>query len=156
MTIDHGPTGFSKMIKPDKHEKGKFEVGGQTFRNPVKETRIPNYLLDNLRPLATRAFIAESGDSDTSGQSRLDQQMAQMSKKFREEQPEEVWKRTIATIMKQKGVTAEKIATDLFETDEDAFRNLWMGQSPHKILPRIVGAIEIELHKNWPGAPIRR
>lgn len=146
--------GFGKPIVPLNRRGDRVRIGDKILGNPVKEGRILPELLDNLRTLAIRAYLLQSGDSDSFGQSKLDDEAKKMQKKFPNEQPEEVWRRTIATIIGD-GVSAEVIAEKLFDTSAEDVKTVWMGASPHENRGKAIEQIRDELLIYWTSAPQR-
>ena len=148
------PERFKKYIVPGK-TKGSIVIkteGGvdRKMSNPAKEKYITPDLLENLKTLAIEAAVGESDDS--SGQSYLDRELDKLKKKYPEEQPQEVWRRTLATLMAD-GVDIESIAGALLSTNERFYIALNLGASSQAQRKDKLKMLEDKISEYWPSSP---
>ena len=149
-----GKEHFHKFIVPGK-TKGSIVIkteGGEDrmMSNPVKEKYIPSDLLENLKTLAIEAAAGET--DDTIGQSYLDKEFDKLKKKYPGEQPQEVWRRTLATLMAD-GVNVEDIAGALLSTNTRFYTALHLGTSSKARNRDKLKMIEDKIMEFWPSSP---
>ena len=110
---------FRKILKPGPTKDVlKIETEGEVsgiIKDLSREKTIPADLLDNLKSLAV---MAEADPASSSDQEWLNKSLNKLRKKFPTEQPKEVWRRTLATLMAE-WVDTESIATTLLSTNDE-------------------------------------
>ena len=148
------PERFKKFIVPGK-TKGSIVIRseGEADRkigNPAKEKRIQADLLENLKSLAIEAAVGEYEDS--AGQQYLNLELEKLKKKFPEEQPQEVWRRTLATLMAD-GVDIESIAGALLSTNERFYIAMHLGASSEAQRVDKLKMLEDKISEYWPSSP---
>jgi hypothetical protein len=144
---------FKKIIRPGIINGSIIiETQGEadkTLKNPVKEKYIPAYMLENLRSLAVRA---EAGSEDTAGQLWLKEELDKLRKKYPEEQPEEVWRRTLATLMRG-GMDTESVAAALLVTNANFYTKMSLGEMTDTEKNGRMENLKDEILKYWPSSP---
>jgi len=129
-----------------KTEGGEDKV----VKNPAKEVFISPDLLENLKSLAIEAAVGESDDS--AGQSYLDSELEKLNKRFPEEQPQEVWRRTLATLM-AGGVDVESIAGALLASNERFFTAVNLGNLTQTQRSEKLAMLQDKIVMFWPSSP---
>jgi hypothetical protein len=147
-------THFNKTIFPGK-ARGSIVIktegqDDEVIGNSAKERHIPPELLENLKSLAIEAAVGESEDS--SGQSYLDQELTKLDKRYPQEQPQEVWRRTLATLMAD-GVDIESIAGALLTTNERFYASLNLGNLSQAQRKDKLKMLETKISEFWPSSP---
>lgn len=149
-----GPERFKRYIIPGK-TKGSIIItteGREDWKmgNPAKEKRIPADLLGNLKSLAIEAAVGEYEDS--AGQEYLNQELAKLKKKYPEEQPQEVWRRSLATLMAD-GVDVESIAGALLSVNERYYVSMNLGSLSQAQRKDKLKMLEDKISEFWPSSP---
>jgi len=149
-----GPERFRKTIVPGK-TKGSIVIkteGGEDRKigNPAKEKRIPADILGNLKSLAIEAAVGEFEDS--AGQLYLNRELEKLKKKYPEEQPQEVWRRSLATLM-AGGVDIESIAGALLSINQRFYVALNLGLLSQAQRSDKLKMIEDKISEYWPSSP---
>jgi hypothetical protein len=146
---------FGRLINPT-GAKGEFDIinsgTGKTvnrFKNPVKEVRISIDLLENLRSLA---IMAEADPTNSADQEWLGKELDNLKKKFPAEQPQEVWRRTLATLMGQ-GVDMESVAEKLITTDNQHYIKQNLGAMSKTEREGRIKKLKEEILIYWPSSP---
>lgn len=147
---------FRRVILPGA-TKGSIVIkteGGKDlkFTNPAKEKRIPADLLGNLQSLAVEAAVGESEDSF--GQMYLNEELDKLKKKYPEEQPQEVWRRTMATLVAD-GVNVTDIAGALLSTNSRFYTALNLGTLSQAQRGEKLKMLEDMISEYWPSSPNR-
>lgn len=144
---------FTKTIFPTKGGGVVVRTeGGEdvTLKNQTKEKRIPPDLLSNLKSLAIVAAVGESDGSE--GQSFLDDELDKLKKKYPGEQPQEVWRRTLAVLVGQS-IDKETIAGALLSLNNRFYTSMALGTSSvHQRVDKIA-MIEDKISEFWPSSP---
>jgi hypothetical protein len=123
---------------------GRIWINGQELKNPVKSPRIPAEVLDDLDFLAMEAFGGSSDSTD-------DGSVVEVSEKYPNEQPKEVWRREIANLARQ-GITARDIARALFLRNERLLASRNLGSLPREGEEKVINVIREKVLSNWPSA----
>lgn len=108
---------FSKMIIPGSHRGTVIikEAGheDQIINGGKEQKLMPSELLSNLRSLAMQS---EGTFEDSTDQEYFNQEIERIKLKYPGEQPEEVWRRSLATCMKE-GLSISDVARTLLSTN---------------------------------------
>lgn len=144
---------WGKRIELVPGGQGDVKVGGEIIPNPAKKFRMPSAYAHNFRYLAMRAFLEVNGDTDSMGQSRLQDELEELKQKFPGQEPEEIWKSSIAAVMRG-GTTAKDIAEAILNSDTDAQKVVWMGQAAHSNNDKVIEKLASFLIEHWPGAEV--
>lgn len=149
-----GKERFKKVILPG-NARGSIVIkteSGEDWKmsNSAKEKHIAPDLLENLKTLAIEAAVGESDDS--SGQSYLDRELDKLKKKYPQEQPQEVWRRTVATLA-ARGVNLEDIAGALLATNERFYVALNLGTLSQVQKNDKLRMLENKISDYWPSSP---
>ncbi len=144
---------FRKIIRPGT-TKGSIVIemhgeASETLKNPVKDKYIPSDMLDNLKSLAIRA---EAGSEDSAGQLWLRKELDKLKKKYPAEQPEEVWRRSLATLM-AGGVDVESVAAALLATNNNFYTKINLGNMTDTEKNDRLENLRNEIVKFWPSSP---
>jgi hypothetical protein len=143
---------FRKIIRPGS-TKGSLIIetqgeASQTLKNPSKEKQIPAELLDNLKSLAV---MAEADPMDSSDQEWLNKELDNLKKKHPAEQPQEVWRRTLATLT-AGGVDLESVAAALLATNEKFYVKMNLGEMTDTEKTDRLENLKNEISKYWPSS----
>ncbi|HKB88529.1 MAG TPA: hypothetical protein VKC53_02650 [Patescibacteria group bacterium] len=144
---------FGKRIIPGKN--GGFGVTGpngatiDSFKNPVKEIKIPSELLGNLVGLVIEAFPDEFQGSE--GQSREDQLTEGIFKIFPEEQAIEVANRTLPVLM-HLGIDGKRVAREIMQTSEVVRTALKLDTMPKTDKDKMIERLGEVVSNHWPSS----
>ena len=144
---------FRKTIRPGL-AKGSLIIETQgeaskTHKNPSKDKLIPADLLGNLRSLAV---MAEADPADSSDQLWLKREFDKLQKKYPNEQPKEVWRRNLATLM-AGGVDIESVAGALLATNDNFYIKMNLGDMTDTEKNDRLENLKKEISKYWPSSP---
>ncbi|KKT33204.1 MAG: hypothetical protein UW20_C0004G0038 [Candidatus Woesebacteria bacterium GW2011_GWB1_44_11] len=89
---------------------------------------------------------------DSEGQLYLNREIEKLKKKYPEEQPQEVWRRTLATLMAD-GVDIESIAGALLSTNERFYISMSLGASSQAQRKDKLKMLEDKISEYWPSSP---
>jgi hypothetical protein len=144
---------FRKIIRPGP-TKGSLIIETQgeaskTLKNPLKDKFIPADLLDNLRSLAV---MTEADPGDSADQEWLNKELENLKRRHPTEQPREVWRRTLATLM-AGGVDVESVAAALLATNEKFYIKMNLGDMEDTEKNDRLENLKNEISKFWPSSP---
>ena len=128
---------------------GRIEIDGVEIKNPVKSPRIPPVILKDLESLAIQAFPEESEYSQD--QSYAVKSIKELKARYPNEQPEEVWRRDIATLV-SLGINAESIAVSLFNRNKRLIASLNIGSLPREGRQKAIEIVKDKILELWPSA----
>ena len=141
---------FGKYIEPGKRrgtlvvkEEGKGDI---LIGKPSKEVQIPAGLLGNLRSLA---IIAEGKFNDSMDQDFYNKEIEGLQQKYPNEQPGEVWSRSLATLMKM-GVGINDVAKALLNTSMQYDISGKLGAISDDARGELTETIKGEIKNYWP------
>lgn len=88
-------------------------VSDRIIKNPVAEKKIKPELLNNLTSLS---ILVEGSFEDSSSQNYYNLSIEELKTKYPNEQPEEVWRRSLSTLARD-GIGIRQIALSLLESN---------------------------------------
>jgi hypothetical protein len=149
-----GQERFRKTIIPGQ-TKGiiviKTEAGEDwNIKNTVKDKHISADLLGNLKSLAIEAAIGEADDS--AGQEYLNRELNTLKKKYPSEQPQEVWRRTLATLM-AGGIGIEDVAGALLDSNSRFYVKISLGEMSQTQRNGYLETVKDKIIEYWPSSP---
>lgn len=139
---------FGRWITPDKTHKGVIIIDGDKLKNPSKAVRVPENILEDLSSLAIEAFRGEFEDSF--GQSYLDDEVKKLKKKYPSEQPQEVWRRDLASVS-FAGVTVEDVAGALMTRNPKLMASINLGSISVEARQKVLATISDKIREYWPS-----
>lgn len=130
-------------------EEGEKDI---VIGEPKKEVQVPVDLLGNLRSLA---IIAEGKFNDSMDQDFYNREIAGLKQKYPNEQPEEVWSRSLATLMRL-GVKIDDVAAALLNTSAQYNISNSLGVVSSEERGHLLEMLKGEIKMYWPKPKTRK
>lgn len=140
---------FGSRIFIDPGHPGNLWINGHKLENSAKRARIPAEVLNDLESLAIAAFPGESDYAHD--QSFLNESLEKLSKKYPNEEPQEVWRRDIAGLV-ARGIDAKSIATSLFNGNERLTTSLNLNSLSPEGKEKAIQNIKKKVMEYWPSS----